>query len=274
MQSPETAAPLILVNGELLSGNMPVLRSDDGAFTFGQGLFETMAVYRGRVFALEAHLQRLSQGAQRLELNVPSKDSIRGQIATLVEANQLGSIDKARLRITITPTSTVLTSSTKIGHAEAARTITVPFARNEKSALCGMKTINYGENVVAQRLATDANCDEAIFPNNRDELCEGAWSNIFVLLDGNWLTPGLDSGCLPGVTRSILLEMKEDSLPSIAESTIPIKDLERVDSAFLTSSIREVQPVASIDGRALRGVSCPVTRAFQEAYRNYAATGG
>ena len=82
------------------------------------------------------------------------------------------------------------------------------------------------------------------------------------------------SGCLPGVTRSILLKMKEDSLPSIAESTIPINDLERVESAFLTSSIREVQPVASIDGRALRGLSCPVTRAFQEAYRNCVTTGG
>ena len=273
MQSPEPAAPLILINGELLSAKTPVLRSDDGAFAFGQGLFETMAVYRGRVFALEAHLQRLCQGAQRLEVNVPSRDSIRSQIATLVEANQLDSIDKARLRITITPTSTVLTCSTKIGHAEAASTITVPFARNEKSALSGMKTINYGENVVAQRLAMEANCDEAIFPNTRDELCEGAWSNIFVLLDGDWLTPPLDSGCLPGVTRSILLKMKKDSLPSIAESTIPIKGLEQVESAFLTSSIREVQPVASIDGRALHGVNCPVTRAFQEAYRNFATTG-
>ena len=274
MQSPETAAPRILVNGELLSADTPILRSDDGAFAFGQALFETMAVYRGSVFALEAHLKRLSHGADRLALSVPTTDAIRNQIATLVKANQLDSVDKARLRITITPTSIVLTSSKKIGYAEAASTITVPFARNEKSALSGMKTINYGENVVAQRLATEANCDEAIFPNTRDQLCEGTWSNIFVLLDGDWLTPGLNSGCLPGVTRSILLKMKEDSLPSIAESTIPIKDLERVESAFLTSSIREVQPVASIDGRALRGLSCPVTRAFQEAYRNCVTTGG
>lgn len=267
MPSSETPAPFLLVNGELLPSDTPVIPANDGSISFGQGIFETLAVYKGKVFALEPHLERLKAGAERLRLSIPCPEAISEQIDKISKANQLKTASLARLRITVTPSCVLLTSSTKISRSESARAVTVAFARNERGALSGFKTINYGENVVAEELAKQAGANEAIFRNTRDELCEGSWSNIFIQMGGHWFTPPLNSGCLPGITRTTILALKNKDLPSISASAISMDDLNQVESAFLTSSIREVQPVSHIDGRSLLGVNCPDSQAFQAAYR-------
>jgi branched-chain amino acid aminotransferase len=130
--------------------------------------------------------------------------------------------------------------------------VTGPFFRNERSPLAGLKTVNYGDNAVAQRRARAAGADEALFANTRGELCEGTWSNVFVLVDGQWSTPPLSSGCLPGITRGVVLELFAELGLPVTESTRSIEGLDRVESAFLTSSLREIQPIAVMDGRELR----------------------
>ena len=272
MPSPESPAPFILVNGELAPSDTPVISANDGSIVCGQGIFETLAVYRGEVFALEPHLERLKAGAQRLRLSIPSPATIREQIGKISEANHLKIASLARLRITVTPSCVLLTSSTEIEHSESASAVTVSFARNEKGALSGFKTINYGENVAAKEIAKQAGADEAIFRNTRGELCEGSWSNIFVKMGGNWFTPPLNSGCLPGVTRATILALNEKNLPEVSASAISMEDLNLVESAFLTSSIREVQPLTHIDGRPLPGMNCPDSQAFQAAYREKVRT--
>jgi branched-chain amino acid aminotransferase len=118
--------------------------------------------------------------------------------------------------------------------------------RNERSPVAGLKTTSYVENVVAQRWAQEQGCDEALFANTRGELCEGTGTNVFVVRGDRVCTPPLDSGCLAGITRELLLEIVD-----VDERPIAITELADVSEMFLTSSTRDVQPVRSVDGRPL-----------------------
>ncbi len=254
MSSP---APLLIVrNATLRPAAEAILAADDGLVASGHGAFETIAAYRGRPFLAEAHCSRLRRAAAALDLACPTDEAWLAAMALALEANGLAGAEPARLRLTLSAPADGMSSwwveaTPPTPHPATARVATVPFARNERGALAGLKTVNYGENTVAQRSARERGADEALFGNTRDELCEGAWSNVFVRVAGRWLTPPLASGCLPGVTRAFVLELgRETGLP-IAESTLSMAELDRVESAFLTSSLREIQPVAAIDVREL-----------------------
>ena len=121
-----------------------------------------------------------------------------------------------------------------------------PWPRNERSALAGVKSTSYAENVVALEWARQRGAGEALLANTAGNLCEGTGSNVFALLGGRLVTPPLSSGCLAGVVRSLLVE---GGLAS--EEDIPVRALADVEEAFLTSSTREVQPIDRLDGRPL-----------------------
>jgi branched-chain amino acid aminotransferase len=114
----------------------------------------------------------------------------------------------------------------------------VPWVRNERSAVAGLKTTSYAENVVALDLAHQQDASEAIFANTVGALCEGTGSNIFVVLDGELLTPSLESGCLAGITRELVVEWC-----GARETALPLDVLRDAQEAFLTSSTRDVQPI-------------------------------
>tara|TARA_R110002096_G_scaffold305388_9_gene500259 strand:+ start:402 stop:1238 length:837 start_codon:yes stop_codon:yes gene_type:complete len=271
MEETETPVSQLLHNGELLNSNRPVIAINDGAILRGQGIFETLAVYHGEPFALHPHYLRLNKGAERLDLIPPAFEEFKSQSQKIISANRLENAPKARLRVTLTAgsgiTNTTFTTSTDLSHSETATVITLPFARNEKGALTGIKTINYGENVVAARFARKAGTDDALFGNSQGQLCEGIWSNVFVQIDGQWITPPLESGCLPGVTRETILDFSGAGFPVIKQSTIELSDLISVEAAFLTSSIREIQPITAIDGREIDTLLRAEISQWQQAYR-------
>jgi branched-chain amino acid aminotransferase len=133
--------------------------------------------------------------------------------------------------------------------------VAVPWVRNERAATAGLKTTSYADNVVALLYAHERGAGEAVFGNSRDRLCEGTGSNVFVVLDGELLTPPLSSGCLAGITRELVLEW----LPEATEEDLPMSALGEADEAFLTSSTRDVQPIRAVDGRALPAAPGRVT---------------
>jgi branched-chain amino acid aminotransferase len=141
----------------------------------------------------------------------------------------------------------------------------VPWTRNEKGALAGVKSISYAENVIALAEAKRRGCGEALLANTRGELCEGTGSNVFVVADGRLHTPPLDSGCLAGVTRLLVLQACAAAGIACAETALPVEVLARCEEAFLTSSTRDVHPIAEIDRRTL-ATPGPLTRAVQAAY--------
>jgi branched-chain amino acid aminotransferase len=136
----------------------------------------------------------------------------------------------------------------------------VPWPRNERSAVAGIKTTSYAENVVALAYAKERGCTEAIFATSTGLLCEGTGSNVFVVVGGRLITPPLSSGCLAGVTRDLVLEVT-----GAAEEDIPMAMFESADEVLLTSTGRDVQPVHRVDDRSIE-VPGPLTAAAAAAF--------
>ncbi|MGW2547140.1 aminotransferase class IV, partial [Kitasatospora sp. NPDC001574] len=133
----------------------------------------------------------------------------------------------------------------------------VPWRRNEHSAVAGLKTTSYAENVVALAAAHRARASEAILANTAGRLCEGTGSNVFVVLDGTLLTPQLSSGCLAGITRRLVIDWC-----GAQEADLPLDALQRAEEVFLTSTLRDVQAVTRVDGHELAGPGPVTTKAM------------
>ncbi|MEL3946635.1 MULTISPECIES: aminotransferase class IV [Streptomyces] len=263
----------IWLNGglqDLDSARVSVL---DHGLTVGDGIFETVKAVAGRPFALTRHLDRLARSARGLGLPEPDLDEVRRACAAVLDANPMA---LGRMRITYTGGLSPLGSdrgdqgpTLVVALGEAARrpdstaVITVPWTRNERGALTGLKTTSYAENVVALARATEQGATEALFANTVGQLCEGTGSNVFVVLDGEIHTPPVSSGCLAGITRALAVEWT-----GAHETDLPLDVLDRADEVFLTSTLRDVQGVHRVDDRQLPGAPGPVTakamRVFDE----------
>lgn len=240
----------VWVNGVVSEPQDARVSPFDHGFTVGDGVFETCKVTGGVPFALTRHLQRLDRSVAGLGLPVPDHDLIRAGIADLLAVEP----DAGRLRITVTGgpgplgsdrgdegTTTTIAVSPESSWEDATSIAVVPWVRNERSAVAGLKTTSYAENVVALDRAHALGCSEAIFANTRGQLCEGTGSNIFVLVGGELVTPTLDSGCLAGVSRDLVLEWTDAHAVDH-----PVEVLRAAEEAFLTSSTRDVQPIRQI----------------------------
>ncbi|GGX48752.1 aminotransferase class IV [Streptomyces fructofermentans] len=245
----------------------------DHGLTVGDGVFETVKAVDGRPFALTRHLDRLARSASGLGLPEPDRDEVRRACAAVLEAVP---VPLGRLRITYTGGHGPLGSdrgdqgpTLVVALGESARrpdstaVITVPWTRNERGAVTGLKTTSYAENVVALARAREHGASEALFANTVGRLCEGTGSNVFVVLDGEIHTPPVASGCLAGITRALTVEWT-----GARETDLPLDVLERADEVFLTSTLRDVQAVHLVDRRELPGAPGPVTakamRVFEE----------
>lgn len=254
----------IWLDGALRDADDAKVSVFDHGLTVGDGVFETLKAERGTTFGLTRHLERLTRSARGLGLPDPDLDEVRRACAAVLEANPL---PLGRLRVTYTggvsplgsdrgeagPTLIVaLAGATR--RPDTTAVVTVPWVRNERSAVVGLKTTSYAENVVALAAAHRAGASEALFANTVGRLCEGTGSNVFVVLDGELHTPPLASGCLGGITRALVAEWS-----GAKETDLPFEALEQAEEVFLTSSLRDVQAVVRIDGRELGSAPGPVT---------------
>jgi branched-chain amino acid aminotransferase len=262
----------IWINGELLAPEDASVPALDHGITVGDGVFETLRVYAGVPFAADRHLDRLLRSGAGLGLELPDRELLTRALDEVVAA---GGLPDCRVRLTVTAGTGPLGSGRLAGActvvaavgaldpvAPTTDVITVPWVRNERSPLAGLKTTSYAENVVALARAKEAGASEALFANTRDELCEGTGTNVFVVLGGELVTPPLSSGCLAGITRELVLECTD-----AVERALPFTVLAEADEVFLTSSTREVQAVAHIDGTAVPAAPGPVTAAALAAFR-------
>lgn len=256
---------IIWVNGRLVGEHEPAVLATDHGLTVGDGVFESVKIVAGRPFALERHLARLVLSADAIAMPLPDLDALRRGIADAIAAFGPGA---GRLRITVTSGPGPLGSSrghegpTTIVHvgpttrwAPTARVATMPWPRNERSPLAGVKLVSYAENALALATARDRGADEALLPNTAGNLCEGSGSNVFVVLDGVLHTPPLSAGCLPGVTRDLVCEAVE-----VVVADLPFDVVHRCEELFLTSTTRGVHPVSHVDDRALPACPGPRTR--------------
>jgi len=268
----------VWINGELLPDDDARVSVFDHGLVVGDGVFETIKVAAGVPFAMTRHLQRLRKSALGLGLPEPDLEAIR--VGAMEVAAAAGPPPLARMRITFTagraplgsertagsPATAIVAMAAQPFPAAAVDVVTVPWPRNERGALSGLKTTSYGENVRALAYANERGGSEAIFANTIGQLCEGTGTNIFVVKGGRLLTPPLASGCLAGVTRALVIEWA-----GAEEQDLPFDALAEADEAFLSGTTRDVQPIRNVNGNPLPATPGPVTKKAAEIFNLRAA---
>ncbi len=262
----------VWLNGALLSDPTgPAISVTDHGLTVGDGVFEAIKVVDGLPFALDLHLARLRRSAASLGLDGYDEDAVRRGVGDVLDGADL---PLGRLRITVTggpapmgsgrgdgPPTIVVAADAMSAWPSTTAVVTVPWPRNERGALAGVKATSYAENVVALAAARERGASEAIFANLAGHLCEGTGSNVFYVVNGELRTPTLASGCLAGVTRALLLEWYGGR-----EVDEPIEVIAEASEVFLASTTRDVQAVARWNDRELPAPG-PVTTAALERWR-------
>ncbi|MDA8397454.1 MAG: aminotransferase class IV [Actinomycetota bacterium] len=265
----------VYVDGSLVKESEGVIPVLDHGVVAGDGVFEALAVYDGTPFAVRRHLERLARSVSGMRMTTaPDLEVVEAAIHDVVKANQIGF---GKVRVTYTAGdgplgSDRLPSRPRLVVAAAPLAPIAPTAkvavslwpRNERGILAGVKTTSYAENVVGLNWAIAQGADEIIFPNTKGELCEGSGSNIFVVVDGELITPTLASGCLAGVTRDLIVE----HLGGV-ERDLPVDVLKSglVQEAFLSSSLREAQAITFVDDFALTAAPGPVSLEISRRFR-------
>jgi len=267
-----SAGVAVWINGELIPDSEARISVFDHGLVVGDGAFETVKVRHGTPFALTRHLNRLAATAAGLGLPAPDLDHIRAGALAVIEAGPQQAL--GRLRITLTGgigplgseragagLTAIVALAEQRPAAEWADVAIVPWTRNEHGALSGLKTTSYAENVRALAHAAAQGANEAIFANTAGNLCEGTGSNVFLLAGGRLVTPPLESGCLAGVTRALVLDWA-----GADEHDVPVTALAEAEEAFLTSTTRDVQPIRRVNGATLAAVPGPFTRKVAEVF--------
>ncbi len=276
---------LIWHDGQLLSPDQAVCSCLDRGRLYGDGLFETMRAYSGTIFRLDAHLERLTAGAEQLYLRLPmSTEKLREVVQTPLAASGLS---EAYVRLTVTrgvggAPSELDASTASVtawvrplsGYPEqlcetGMSAVLASARRNEYSPLSKLKTLNYLDNLLARAEARRAGADEAILLNTAGRLAEASASNLFLVDDkGSVLTPPVSAGILPGITRACVLELCAVGQIPFSEEPLDLHRLQDAQEAFLTNSLMEIMPLTCFeDGPIGTGEVGSLTRRLHEAYQ-------
>jgi branched-chain amino acid aminotransferase len=269
----------LLHNEDILDAHQKSLSAGQVGFLNGWGVFSTLRVQEGVPFAFERHWERMQRDAARMHVPFPSdRDSVRARLLRLVEAN---SAWNATLRVAVVRNRGGLFEGPDLARdfeliaftadinnwGTSVRLTVKPHGRHAQNEFAGTKVLSWAQNLTWYEEAHQRGFDEMILLNERGEVCECTSANLFIARGNEVFTPPLNSGCLPGVTRALLLE--EIRVPGIsaAEKTLLPKDLEDADQVFITSTTRDFLPVSHIEGLKVRSggnVAAALTRAFEE----------
>jgi branched-chain amino acid aminotransferase len=273
----------LLHNDEIRDASDRFISPGQVGMLSGWGVFSTIRIYDGVMFAWERHFARLRADAIRMRVPFPAEaDQLEQRLRQLIEANQAWN---ATLRVAVVrnqggiwegPGNTrefdvVAFTGDLPGWPEAVKLGLVPHGRHAASEFAGAKILSWSENLTLYERAHEQGFDEVVLLNERGEVSECTSANVFVVeteSGGNvnvW-TPPLNAGCLPGVTRSVLLEEVHVSGVSIGEKDLMPADLETASEVFITSTTRELLPVISIQALTIRRERAVCTR-LQEAFR-------
>ncbi len=245
----------------------------------GWGVFSTLRIYSGVPFAFEWHWERLSRDAGRLRVSLDfNPEQIRGDLLRLIAANNAL---EAAARVSFVRNGGGLWSA-KTGRdtdylmftAElspwpvSSRLAVSPQARHAASPFAGVKVLSWVGNVATLEEAQERGFDETLLLNERNEVAECTAANLFVVRGGKLLTPPLDSGCLPGVTRRAIFEAAPRAGLEIIEQPLLLDQVRTADEIFITSTTREIMPVREVEG-TMFPEGGPVTARVREAFRGF-----
>jgi len=276
----------VYVDGKYYSERDAKVSVFDHGLLYGDGIFEGIRAYNGRVFRLKEHIDRLFYSAKAILLNLPIS---RAAIAEAVlETCRRNKIRDGYIRLVVTrgvgtlglnpnrcknPSLIIIAGKIQLYPVEyyerGLEIITVPTVRNLHSALNpAIKSLNYLNNIMAKIEANNSGCEEAIMLNAEGFVSECTGDNIFILKENELLTPPLSAGALYGVTRKVVMEIAAESGLLVREPNLSRYDMFNADECFLTGTGAELVPVIKIDGRVIgNGKPGPVTRKLVAQYR-------
>ncbi len=292
LPDPRNADILVYVGGQLVPRGEAKVSVFDSSVQGGDAVWEGLRVYNGRIFALDAHLDRLMDSARAMAFQeIPSRAEIKEAIFRTLQAN--GMRDGVHIRLTLTrgmkvtsgmdprlnqygPCLIVLAEwKAPIYRAEGIRLITAAVRRN--SPQCIDSKIHHNNlinNILAKIEANVAGVDDALMLDVHGYVSETNATNVFLVKRNTLLTPHADS-CLPGITRGIVMELARSHGIPLQERNISLAEVYSADEMFTTGTIGELTPVLAVDGRTIGdGVAGPLTRRLQALYRARTAQEG
>ncbi|MBE9503035.1 MAG: aminotransferase class IV [Proteobacteria bacterium] len=278
---------IIYINGNFSKADEARVSPFNRGLLYGDGFFETMRSYDGKIFALNEHYERLSATANFLKIPLPFKcDELRNILMQLLELNSLTEID-SRIRMTlmrgegaaglfpdesaeaelIVSADAVPGDVEKIQRAGIKLSLLDNMTIDHRSPLVSHKTVNYMPGILGLMEVRKKGGDEGLFVNNDGKVAEGITSNIFAVKNGVVMTPPLSAGILSGITRGIAIKVARMSGIAIEEKDMTIEDMLRAEELFITSSVREIVPVISFEGKTY--TVGPLTKRMQAEYKSY-----
>lgn len=280
---------LIWIDGKLLPRQEARISLYDHGLLYGDGVFEGIRQYNGRVFEKEAHLRRLYESAQAVRLKIPyAMEQLSRALEETVAANGLAD---CYIRLVVTrgegylgispkncsnPVTFIIADSIQMyppeTYASGMAIITSTYTRNHPNAISPrVKSLNYLNNVLAKWEAIDAGVPEALMLNHLGFVAECTGDNIFIVKSGALVTPPEESGILLGITRAVVMGLAKQAGIGVAERNLTRQDLYIADECFLTGTGAEVVPVTKLDNRVIgNGKPGAVTRQLIEAFHRKA----
>jgi len=256
MNSPQAR---IWLSDRIVDSADALVHVSERAFMSGDGVFETLKVVDGQPFAVTRHLARLAKSARIVGIDLPVSWDFEAALRETIDANSVRTGGSARARITISAgpagkgisrgdagLTIVITCDPQPAHPDSLALVSVPWRHNERGATVGAKTTSYSENLVILERARAVGADEAVIADTSDRLAEATTANVVVEHEGRLITPSLTTGCLPGVTRSLLLEWQ-----ILDEFDVAYTRLAKTSEVLLSSSTRSLIPARTMDGREL-----------------------
>ena len=283
----------IFIDGQYYDEQNAKISVFDHGLLYGDGVFEGIRAYNGRVFKLKEHIDRLFYSAKAILLNLPMSHA---QICkAVVDTCRQNNIRDGYIRLVVTrgagglglnpnrcKSPSVIVIADKIQlyppefYEKGLTIITVPTTRNLHSALNpAIKSLNYLNNILAKIEANNGGCEEAIMLNAEGFVAECTGDNIFIVKGNQLLTPPLSAGALYGITRGVVMDLARQSDLQVSEPNLTRYDLFNADECFLTGTGAEVVPVVKIDGRVIgAGIPGPRTRELVKKYHELVQSAG
>jgi len=275
----------IFINDRLVPEAEARISVFDHGLLYGDGVFEGLRSYAGRVFRLDAHLDRLWASARAICLEIPlAKEAMAQAVIDTLAANGL---EDGYIRLIVTrgagtlgldpnrcsnPQVIIIADTISLYpqefYEQGLRIVTAATQRIQSAALSPrIKSLNYLNNIMAKLEGLRAGCVEALMLNHKGEVAECTGDNVFVVRSGRLLTPPPDAGILEGITRNAVMELAHAAGIDCREATLTRHDLYTADECFLTGTAAEVIPVVDIDGRTIgNGVPGPVTSRLKDDF--------
>jgi branched-chain amino acid aminotransferase len=274
----------LFLNNTMFEADRAFVSARDSGFLYGAGLFETMRSKNGVVFALDDHLDRLSNSAK--VLGIPHKyqrDYITDAICQTLKANELSD---ARIRLTLTGGPTGMPAEKQKGtlvitatpfepyaaqyYEKGALVVLCPFRQSPTDPTCGHKTCNYLSRLLALDGARQRGAIESLWFTTDNRLAEGCISNVFIVKDSMVFTPPPDTPVLPGIARRHVLKVAAENSVEAAEKDLFINDLLGADEVFITNTLMQILPIAAVEAHVVGdGKVGVVTKKLTEVFTNH-----